>query len=74
MSIYAEIIHTLENPDQLVSGGEYRRMLRTVLELPRDFKTDAEAKDWVLLNPIGTAHVIEKRTIVASYFGVKANK
>ena len=73
MNIFAEIIHTIEN-DELVSPKEYKRMLRAVLELPREFRTDVEAKDWVLLNPIGTAHVIEKRTIVASYFGVKANK
>lgn len=74
MSIYTEIIFALDHPDVLHSSAEYRRMLRTVLELPRDFKNDVEAMAWADENPLGTGHVIEKNTRVASYFGKKVKK
>lgn len=74
MSIYQEIIHAIENPGELVSGSDYRRMMRDVLSLPRDFtgaNADDLAEDWVLLNPLSVGRVIERGVHVQSYIGKK---
>ena len=69
MTIHSEAIHAIEHEHELIDGKAFRRMLRELLAVPVDFRTDDQAEDYVLANPYGVANVIEKNTVVRTVFG-----
>ena len=71
MSIYADAISLIDNPEVLVSAAEYRRIILAVLAIPKDFTYFSDAENYVINNPYGYARVIKYNEVVTTIYGNK---